>query len=63
MRGRIMSLYAFMFVGITPIGSLFVGTIAEWHGVGAAYAVAGGLALAAIGGLGLLGRRGCARFS
>jgi hypothetical protein len=29
MRGRIMSLYAFVWVGVTPIGSLFVGTIAE----------------------------------
>jgi len=58
MRGRIMSLYAFVFVGITPLGSLFVGTIAEWFGVAAAYALAGGLALASILGLGLLGRRG-----
>jgi len=27
MRGRIMSLYTFVWVGVTPIGSLFVGTI------------------------------------
>ena len=58
MRGRIMSLYAFVFVGITPFGSLVVGAIAEWFGVSAAYAVAGGVTLASILGLGLLwGRR------
>ena len=58
MRGRIMSLYAFVFVGVTPLGSIIVGTIAEWFGVGAAYALSGGMALASIVGLGLLGRRG-----
>jgi len=57
MRGRIMSLYAFVWVGVTPLGSLFVGTIADWFGVAAAYAMGGGVALVAIGGLGLLGRR------
>jgi len=58
MRGRIMSLYAFVFVGVTPLGSIIVGTIAEWFGVGAAYALSGGMALASIVGLGLLWRRG-----
>jgi MFS family permease len=58
MRGRIMSLYAFVFVGITPLGSLVVGTIAEWFGVSVAYALAGGVTLAFILGLGLLSRRG-----
>ena len=57
MRGRIMSLFAFVFVGSTPLGSLFVGTAAHWFGVAVAYALAGGLALASILGLGLLGRR------
>jgi MFS family permease len=57
MRGRIMSLFAFVFVGSTPLGSLFVGTAAHWFGVAMAYALAGGLALASILGLGLLGRR------
>jgi MFS family permease len=54
MRGRIMSLYAFVWVGVTPLGSLFVGTIADWFGVAAAYAMGGGVALACIVGLGLL---------
>jgi len=58
MRGRIMSLYAFVWVGVTPLGSLFVGTIADWFGVAAAYAMGGGVALACIVGLGLLWRRG-----
>jgi predicted MFS family arabinose efflux permease len=58
MRGRIMSFYAFVFVGITPLGSLVVGTIAEWFGVAVAYALAGGVTLASILGLGLLWRRG-----
>ncbi len=58
MRGRIMSLYAFVWVGVTPLGSLFVGTIADWYGVAAAYAAGGGVALVLILGLGLLARRG-----
>jgi MFS family permease len=60
MRGRIMSLYAFVWVGVTPFGSLFVGTIAGWLGVAAAYAIGGGLALLIILGVGLLARRGSA---
>ncbi len=60
MRGRIMSLYAFVWVGATPLGSLFVGTIADWYGVAAAYAAGGGVALVLILGLGLLARRGWA---
>ncbi len=60
MRGRIMSVYAFVFVGSTPFGALFVGTTADWVGVSAAYGLAGGLALASVLGLGLLGRRGWA---
>ncbi|HWU39699.1 MAG TPA: MFS transporter [Candidatus Acidoferrum sp.] len=58
MRGRIMSLYAFVWVGVTPMGSLFVGTIADWFGVAAAYAAGGGVALAIIVALGLLWRQG-----
>ena len=56
MRGRIMSLYALVFVGVTPLGSVFVGSIAEWYGVAAAYALAGGAALASILGVRLIGR-------
>jgi MFS family permease len=56
MRGRIMSLYAFVWVGVTPLGSLFVGTIADWWGVAAAYALGGGFGLLCILGLVLLWR-------
>jgi MFS family permease len=54
MRGRLMSLYAFVFVGVTPLGSIIVGTIAEWFGVAAAYALAGVAALTFIVVLGLV---------
>jgi hypothetical protein len=45
LRGRIMSLYGFVLVGVTPIGSLFVGSIAEVFGVSAAFAAGGGMGL------------------
>ena len=57
LRGRIMSLYAFVFVGVTPIGSFLVGTVAEGFGVPAAYAVGGGAGLVAVVTLALLGMR------
>ena len=43
LRGRVMSVYTTVFVGITPLGSLFAGSLAEVSGVGAPFAV-GGLA-------------------
>ena len=58
LRGRVMSLYAFVFAGVTPIGSLFVGSISELYGVSAAYGLGGGLALLCIGSLTLWWRRG-----
>ncbi|HTX53550.1 MAG TPA: MFS transporter [Candidatus Baltobacteraceae bacterium] len=51
LRGRIMSLYAFVFAGVTPIGSFLMGGIAEWFGISAAYAVGGGIGLACVLGL------------
>jgi len=45
LRGRVMSLYAFVFVGSSPFGSLFVGSVAEKSGVPAACAIGGGLGL------------------
>lgn len=45
LRGRVMSIYAFVFVGVTPIGSFLVGSIAEMFGVSAAFAAGGGLGL------------------
>ena len=48
LRGRVMSLYSMMFLGMTPIGSLLAGTIAE-H-IGAPITVAIGGAASIIGG-------------
>lgn len=42
LRGRIMSLYALVFAGATPLGSLAVGSIAERFGTPAACALGGG---------------------
>ena len=57
LRGRVMGLYALAFAGMTPFGSLLVGTIAEHLGVRAACAVGGGAGLVALAGLVLVGRR------
>jgi MFS family permease len=48
LRGRIMSLYAFVFAGITPFGSFLVGSLAELFGVPTAYAVGGGFGLLSV---------------
>jgi len=45
LRGRMMSLYAWVFVGSTPIGALFIGAVAEKLGVRAACAAGGGCGL------------------
>ena len=45
LRGRIMSIYSFVFVGVTPIGSFLIGSIAQVFGVSAAFAVGGGSGL------------------
>ncbi len=42
LRGRVMSVYTTVFVGSTPVGSLFAGALAERWGVGSAF-LAGGL--------------------
>jgi MFS family permease len=48
LRGRMMSLYAFVFAGVTPIGSFLVGSIAEVFGVSVAFAAGGGLGLVCV---------------
>lgn len=48
LRGRVMSLYSFVFVGVTPIGSFTMGWIAEHAGVPVAYAIGGSGSLAAV---------------
>src|SRR5262245_1096439 len=57
LRGRIMGLYAVTFAGMTPFGSLLVGTIAEHLGVRVACAIGGGAGLLCVGGLVLLAKR------
>lgn len=50
LRGRIMSIYSFLFMGTTPIGGLTLGALSERFGVQAALAICAGLC-----GLGVLG--------
>jgi len=45
LRGRVVSVYMLVFAGMTPVGALLVGAVAEAFGVPAAYATGGGLAL------------------
>lgn len=51
LRGRVMGLYALAFAGMTPLGSLMIGTVAQHLGVRAACLVGGGLGLLAVGSL------------
>jgi MFS family permease len=57
LRGRVMGLYALANAGMTPFGSLLVGTVAEHLGVRAACALGGGSGLLAVAALALIGRR------
>jgi MFS family permease len=49
LRGRLISVYLFAFVGTAPIGGLFAGWLADVGGTSLAFAVAGLTALATIG--------------
>ncbi|HEU5195254.1 MAG TPA: MFS transporter [Methylomirabilota bacterium] len=57
LRGRVMGLYAMAFAGVTPFGSLLIGTVAEHLGVRTACALGGAAGLLAIGALALAWRR------
>jgi MFS family permease len=58
LRGRLMGLYAFVFVGMNPFGALFIGSVAEKWGVPVACVVAGGIGAACLVALTLVwGRR------
>lgn len=48
-RGRVMSVYALVFNGVTPIGSLYAGFLSEAIGPGATMVVSGGIGLGAAG--------------
>ena len=49
LRGRMIGIYLFAFVGIAPVGGLFTGWLAELGGTELAFAVAGVTSLATIG--------------
>jgi MFS family permease len=57
LRGRVMGLYALVFAGMTPIGALIMGTVAEHWGVSRACAVGGGAGLLLIPALTVAWRR------
>jgi len=57
LRGRVMSLYALVFVGVHPFGALLAGGVAETWGVGAACLWGGGMGLCLVLALMLLWRR------
>jgi MFS family permease len=57
LRGRVMGLYSFVFVGVTPIGSFLMGWIAEHAGVPSAYFVGGSASLVLLIALALWARR------
>lgn len=46
LQGRVMSVYSLMFLGMTPIGSLAAGAVAERWGASAAFALGAGITLA-----------------
>ena len=47
LRGRLVALYLFAFVGLAPLGSLLSGTLVEVGGTGLAFVVAGSVGLGA----------------
>jgi MFS family permease len=60
LRGRLIGLYLFAFVGLAPVGGLFAGWLADLGGTSLAFAVAGGASLATIGVAALQRSRGAA---
>ncbi|MBP6815533.1 MAG: MFS transporter, partial [Burkholderiaceae bacterium] len=48
-RGRVMAIYTAMFIGATPLGSLFFGQVGQW--TGASGALLGGAMLGLAGAL------------
>jgi MFS family permease len=49
LRGRLISLYLFAFVGVAPLGGLFAGWLVDLGGTALAFSVAGVVSLATIG--------------
>jgi predicted MFS family arabinose efflux permease len=57
MRGRMMSFYVLVFVGVTPAGAFLVGLLAEHVGVSMACAIGGAAGLASVAVIALISRR------
>ncbi|HEX6493012.1 MAG TPA: MFS transporter, partial [Candidatus Dormibacteraeota bacterium] len=57
LRGRVLSLYAYVFFGTAPLGGVLTGWLAQ-RGTDLAFAVAGGIALAAAAAGAIAWRRG-----
>jgi MFS family permease len=57
LRGRVMGLYALAFAGMSPFGSLLIGSLAEPFGVRVACAVCGGAGLVAVAAVTLVAAR------
>jgi predicted MFS family arabinose efflux permease len=45
LRGRVMSVYSLVFGGLTPLGSLYSGTLSHWLGAKATFIISGMLSL------------------
>jgi len=52
-RGRVLSMHTMAFLGFTPLGSLLVGSLAEWWGAPVALAASSGFALLLTAGIAL----------
>ncbi len=46
-RGRVVSFYVFVFVGVAPLGSIYSGSFSSWLGAQATYILSGSIALTA----------------
>jgi len=57
MRGRMMSLYVVVFVGVTPVGAFLMGALSEKFGVATACAVGGSAGFVAVLVLAFIWRR------
>lgn len=52
LRGRVVAFYAWAFVGLSPLGAVQAGAMAEWIGAGAAIALGGVVTtIVAVGGI------------
>ena len=57
MRGRVMAVYALLFLGTTPLGAPLAGWVAEVWGPRAGFVLGGAATLATVGAVGVLWRR------